>query len=249
MLSVFVEATFVLSLAVGALIAGTTDLRGIVAGTAGAGVWGSPALALGAVAFAFVVDRRDRTPAGRQPRYASGAHDDPRGAVARVRGPRSRLPAMGRRRAALARARARRAGLSPASERRVAAARRPSRSRSSCSARRSRSSRRCSRRCASCSCRGCSPSARSLHCSGSRPGSRDRCERRAPLDARRDRLDGRGRPAAIGRRRARDGAGARPRRLRALRREGRCRRRRGGCACAACGGARGAVPLARVPHA
>ena len=46
-LSVFVEATFVLSLAVGALVAGTTDLRGIVAGTAGAGVWGTPALALG----------------------------------------------------------------------------------------------------------------------------------------------------------------------------------------------------------
>jgi formate hydrogenlyase subunit 4 len=55
MLSVFVEATFILSLAVVALIAGTTDLRGVVAGTAGAGVWGSPALALGAVAFAFVV--------------------------------------------------------------------------------------------------------------------------------------------------------------------------------------------------
>jgi formate hydrogenlyase subunit 4 len=63
MLSVFVEATFVLSLAVAALIAGTTDLRGIVAGTAGAGVWGSPALALGAVAFAFVVVAET----GRQP--------------------------------------------------------------------------------------------------------------------------------------------------------------------------------------
>jgi formate hydrogenlyase subunit 4 len=63
MLSVFVEATFVLSLAVVALIAGTTDLRGIVAGTAGAGVWGSPALALGAVAFAFVVVAET----GRQP--------------------------------------------------------------------------------------------------------------------------------------------------------------------------------------
>jgi formate hydrogenlyase subunit 4 len=63
MLSVFVEATFVLSLAVAALIAGTTDLRGVVAGTAGADVWGSPALALGAVAFAFVVIAET----GRQP--------------------------------------------------------------------------------------------------------------------------------------------------------------------------------------
>jgi formate hydrogenlyase subunit 4 len=63
MLSVFVEATFVLSLAVVALIADTTDLRGVVAGTAGAGVWGSPALALGAVAFAFVAIAET----GRQP--------------------------------------------------------------------------------------------------------------------------------------------------------------------------------------
>jgi formate hydrogenlyase subunit 4 len=63
MLSVFVEATFVVSLAVGALIAVTTDLRGVVAGTAGAGVWGSPALALGAVAFAFVAIAET----GRQP--------------------------------------------------------------------------------------------------------------------------------------------------------------------------------------
>jgi formate hydrogenlyase subunit 4 len=63
MLSVFVEATFVLSLAVGALVAGTTDLRGIVAGTAGVGVWGTPALALGSVAFAFVVIAET----GRQP--------------------------------------------------------------------------------------------------------------------------------------------------------------------------------------
>jgi formate hydrogenlyase subunit 4 len=62
-LSVFVEATFVLSLAVGALVAGTTDLRGIVGGTAGAGVWGTPALALGSVAFAFVVIAET----GRQP--------------------------------------------------------------------------------------------------------------------------------------------------------------------------------------
>jgi formate hydrogenlyase subunit 4 len=63
MLSVFMEATFVVSLAVVALIAGTTDLRGVVAGTAGADVWGRPALALGAVAFAFVAIAET----GRQP--------------------------------------------------------------------------------------------------------------------------------------------------------------------------------------
>lgn len=63
MLSVFMEATFVVSLAVVALIADTTDLRGVVAGTAGAGVWGSPALALGGVAFAIVAIAET----GRQP--------------------------------------------------------------------------------------------------------------------------------------------------------------------------------------
>jgi formate hydrogenlyase subunit 4 len=62
-ISVFVEATLVLSLAVAALVAGTTDIRGVIAGTAGAGVWSSPALALGAVAFALVV----LAETGRQP--------------------------------------------------------------------------------------------------------------------------------------------------------------------------------------
>jgi formate hydrogenlyase subunit 4 len=62
-ISVFVEATLILSLAVAALVAGTTDLRGIVAGTAGTGVWSSPALALGAVAFVLVVIAET----GRQP--------------------------------------------------------------------------------------------------------------------------------------------------------------------------------------
>ena len=62
-ISVFVEATLVLSLAVAALVAGTTDLRGMVAGTAGTDVWSSPALALGAVAFALVVVAET----GRQP--------------------------------------------------------------------------------------------------------------------------------------------------------------------------------------
>ena len=62
-LSVFVEATLVLSLAVAALLAGTTDLRGVVAGTAGTHAWASPALALGAIAFALVAVAET----GRQP--------------------------------------------------------------------------------------------------------------------------------------------------------------------------------------
>jgi formate hydrogenlyase subunit 4 len=62
-LSVFVEATLILSLAVAALVASTTDLTGIIAGTAGTAVWSSPALGLGAVAFALVVVAET----GRQP--------------------------------------------------------------------------------------------------------------------------------------------------------------------------------------
>jgi formate hydrogenlyase subunit 4 len=62
-LSVFVEATLVLSLAVAALIAGTTDLPGVVAATAGTHAWASPALALGAIAFALVAVAET----GRQP--------------------------------------------------------------------------------------------------------------------------------------------------------------------------------------
>jgi len=62
-LSVFVEAALVLSLAVAALVSGTTDLRGIVAGTAGDGPWTTPALALGAIAFVLVVIAET----GRQP--------------------------------------------------------------------------------------------------------------------------------------------------------------------------------------
>jgi formate hydrogenlyase subunit 4 len=62
-LAVFVEATLVLSLAVAALVAGTTDLTGIIAGTAGSAAWTSPGLALGAVGFALVVVAET----GRQP--------------------------------------------------------------------------------------------------------------------------------------------------------------------------------------
>jgi formate hydrogenlyase subunit 4 len=60
---VFVEATLVLSLAVAALIASTTDLTGIVAATAGSPVWANPALALGSLAFSLVVIAET----GRQP--------------------------------------------------------------------------------------------------------------------------------------------------------------------------------------
>jgi len=62
-ISVFVEAALVLALAVAALVAGTTDLVGVVAATAGKDVWTSPALALGAVAFALVIVAET----GRQP--------------------------------------------------------------------------------------------------------------------------------------------------------------------------------------
>jgi formate hydrogenlyase subunit 4 len=69
-ISVFVEATLILSLAVAALVAGTTDLRGIVAGTAGTGVWSTPTLALGAFAFALVVVAET----GRQPVDSPDTH-------------------------------------------------------------------------------------------------------------------------------------------------------------------------------
>lgn len=62
-ISVFVDATLVLAIAVAALIAGTTDLRGIVAATAGGHPWSGPALALAAIAFALVAVAET----GRQP--------------------------------------------------------------------------------------------------------------------------------------------------------------------------------------
>jgi formate hydrogenlyase subunit 4 len=70
MLSVFVEATFVLSLAVAALIADATDLRSIVSGTAGTGAWDGPVLALGAIGFAFVAIAET----GRQPVDSPDTH-------------------------------------------------------------------------------------------------------------------------------------------------------------------------------
>jgi formate hydrogenlyase subunit 4 len=61
--AVFVEATLVLALGVAALVAGTTNLVAVVAHTAGSDPWSSPALALGALAFAIVVVAET----GRQP--------------------------------------------------------------------------------------------------------------------------------------------------------------------------------------
>ena len=62
-ISVSVEATFVLAVATAALIAGTTNLAGMIAGTAGGSVWSGPALGLAAVAFALVAVAET----GRQP--------------------------------------------------------------------------------------------------------------------------------------------------------------------------------------
>lgn len=63
MISVFVEATLVLALAVAALVAGSTDLAAMIAGTAGTGAWATPVLGLGAAAFGLVVIAET----GRQP--------------------------------------------------------------------------------------------------------------------------------------------------------------------------------------
>jgi formate hydrogenlyase subunit 4 len=62
-ITVFVEASLVLSLLVVVLVTGTTDLTGMIAGSAGLGAWASPLMALGAVPFAIVV----LAETGRQP--------------------------------------------------------------------------------------------------------------------------------------------------------------------------------------
>ncbi len=62
-ITISVEATLVLSIGIAALVAGTTNLTGVIAGTAGTAVWSNPALALGALAFALVVVAET----GRQP--------------------------------------------------------------------------------------------------------------------------------------------------------------------------------------
>ena len=96
-ISVFAEATLVLALAVAALVAGTTDLpRDGRRQRPATQVWSSPALALAAARVRARRRRRDRPPAGRQPRHPSRADDDPRGAAARVRGPRPGATCSGR---------------------------------------------------------------------------------------------------------------------------------------------------------
>jgi formate hydrogenlyase subunit 4 len=62
-IAVAADATLVLAVAVAALVAGTTDLLGVISGTAGTAVWSNPALALGAIAFALVIVAET----GRQP--------------------------------------------------------------------------------------------------------------------------------------------------------------------------------------
>ena len=62
-ISVFVEATLLLALAVAVVLAGTSNLLGMIAGTAGGAVWSSPALPLGALAFGIVIVAET----GRQP--------------------------------------------------------------------------------------------------------------------------------------------------------------------------------------
>jgi formate hydrogenlyase subunit 4 len=62
-IAVATDATLVLAVAVASLVAGTTDLRDVISGTAGTAVWSNPALALGAIAFALVVVAET----GRQP--------------------------------------------------------------------------------------------------------------------------------------------------------------------------------------
>jgi formate hydrogenlyase subunit 4 len=63
MISVFVEATLILALAVAALVAGGTDLAAMISGTAGSQAWSTPVLALGAAAFGIVMIAET----GRQP--------------------------------------------------------------------------------------------------------------------------------------------------------------------------------------
>ncbi len=62
-ISVFVEATLLLALAVAVMLTGTSNLLGMIADTAGGAVWSSPALPLGALAFGIVVVAET----GRQP--------------------------------------------------------------------------------------------------------------------------------------------------------------------------------------
>src|SRR5205823_4303370 len=62
-IAIFTDATLVLAVAVAALVARTTNLASMIAGTAGGGVWSDPALGLAAIAFALVIVAET----GRQP--------------------------------------------------------------------------------------------------------------------------------------------------------------------------------------
>ena len=85
-ISVFVEATLILSLAVAALVTiDDSDLTGIVAGTAGTARLVEPGARARRRRLRARRRRRDGAPAGRQPGHAPRADDDPRGSAARVR--------------------------------------------------------------------------------------------------------------------------------------------------------------------
>jgi formate hydrogenlyase subunit 4 len=62
-IAIFTDVTFILAIAVAALLAHTTNLASMIAGTAGTAVWSNPALGLAAVAFALVIVAET----GRQP--------------------------------------------------------------------------------------------------------------------------------------------------------------------------------------
>jgi formate hydrogenlyase subunit 4 len=62
-IAIFTDVTFILAIAVAALVAHTTNLASMIAGTAGTAVWSDPALGLAAVAFALVIVAET----GRQP--------------------------------------------------------------------------------------------------------------------------------------------------------------------------------------
>ena len=112
-ISVFVEAALVPSLALAALLAGTTNLPGMVAATAGTAVWSSPALPLGAIAFALVAIAET----GRQPVDNPDTHLEltmiHEGPLLEYAGRDLAMLQWAARRPSLARARPRRPGLPP----------------------------------------------------------------------------------------------------------------------------------------
>jgi formate hydrogenlyase subunit 4 len=55
MISIAIEVTLIAALTVAVLLTGTTDITGLIKGTAGIEIWSSPALVLAGLAFALVV--------------------------------------------------------------------------------------------------------------------------------------------------------------------------------------------------